>query len=200
MIKFKDIKIVVLDVDGVLTDGKYVISTLKIPDPRVSSEIEPSEQTYTDITSISKSFFTRDFYAIEQLLKNDINVIILSQSHDNVIFEQINRICLYSDNWKSWMKKEKISIINGVEDKVEAIDNYFIHNSNVDSTDGHWKSIAYMGDAENDIECLKLALYTGCPSDAIEEVKTVINYPSYRKGGEGAVYEFIMYILEKRKL
>ena len=60
-----------------------------------------------------------------------------------------------------------------------------------------WDNVAYMGDAENDIPSIKKASFTGCPSDAIEEVKENSNYISDFPGGRGAVYDFCMYIYNK---
>jgi len=63
----------------------------------------------------------------------------------------------------------------------------------------NFDQIAYIGDAENDLECMQKALYTGCPSDAVSIIKGESNYLCDAKGGYGAVYEFCMHILEKIK-
>ena len=55
--------------------------------------------------------------------------------------------------------------------------------------------IAYIGDDENDIECMKLCGIIGCPSDALDSVKEISDFVSSKNGGDGAVREFIEYIL-----
>jgi len=168
---FEKIKIVVFDIDGCLTDGVYQISQ--------SGEV-------------TKSFYTRDFYAIEQLMRNNIKVMILSQSHDLVIHEQIKRILDHSDFWNQCFINNILVVKTEVDDKVREILTFGQKYSL------QWRNIAYMGDAENDFECLKLAGFSGCPTDAIPEIRDIAMYPSDYKGGHGAVYDFCKYILKKK--
>jgi len=170
VVKYNDIevKICILDTDGVLSDGKYEVSEDAI---------------------ISKSFYTRDFYAIELLLKNNVDVVIMSQSNDKVINMQIARICSNSDFWLQCMELAKLSIFNGVKNKKIKIDK-ILDNKNISIS-----NVAYIGDAENDIEVMKLVGITCCPADAIDEVKENSNYISNFKGGNGAVYDFVKYLL-----
>lgn len=171
MMNYKDIKVAAFDIDGTITDGIYQIS---------------------DDGRIIKSFYTRDFYGIQQLLKNNITVIIITQSHDEIINRQIERICSHSDLWdNSVYKSSKLRIFTQVENKKERIEKY------LKSFDLKWKNIAYMGDAENDIECLELAGIAACPKNAIKEIEDV-DFMSDYNGGEGAVYEFCKWLLEKK--
>ena len=55
--------------------------------------------------------------------------------------------------------------------------------------------IAYMGDDLNDIEAMKEVKLSGCPNDAVEEVKNISNFISTKNGGNGAVREFCDYIM-----
>lgn len=173
---YDDIKIVVMDVDGTLTDGIYQISDHRGGD-----------------SFVAKSFYTKDFYAIEQLLKNDIDVWIVTQSHDHVIEKQISRICCHSKFWTDMVAMDKLKVKTAVDNKKEAI-----HAEILTRNDCGWHNVAYIGDAENDIECMKKALFTGCPFDAIEEVYEESIYISDFPGGRGAVYDFCMNILKKR--
>lgn len=60
--------------------------------------------------------------------------------------------------------------------------------------------VAYIGDDLNDLSCMKICGYSACPSDAMNEVKNRVNYVCQAKGGEGAVREFIDYLLSKQSL
>lgn len=60
--------------------------------------------------------------------------------------------------------------------------------------------VAYIGDDLNDLPCMKICGYSACPSDAIVQVRDNVNYVCQSKGGDGAVREFIDYLLSKRTL
>ncbi len=166
--RFSDIKIVVIDIDGTLTDGIYQIS---------------------EDGGITKSFFTRDFYAIEKIMRI-CRSIIITQSHDKVIAEQLQRIANHSKRWYDALKHKHLSVMCEVEDKEKEIESLLGEGLS-------WDNVAYIGDAENDIKCMKKAVLSGCPSDAIDEVKEIATYPSVFPGGKGAVYDFCMYILKQ---
>lgn len=195
---YDKIKVVVMDVDGTLTDGVY----------QISSPVNITKSV------VIKSFYTRDFYAIEQLMRKGIRVLILTQSHDSVIKAQIQRICGHSAFWRdnetgsygkfpegsvvreklsSLIKEKMLCVSSAIDDKKEFVEFY------LESADLCWDNVAYIGDAENDLECIKKARLSGCPSDAIEEVKENALYPSNYNGGRGAVHDFCMHLLEKRK-
>ncbi len=172
---YKDIKIVCVDLDGTLTDGSYQV-------------FETGE--------FSKTFYTRDFDAISQLLKRGIKVVIVTTSHDDVILRQIKRIretSSMADLWKKWEDNGDLIVINKSGNKKKRLINLLIY------MELSWDNVAYIGDAENDLECIKKAVFSGCPSDAIKAVKEVSIYPCESMGGRGAVHEFISYIIEKRE-
>ncbi|KKN30854.1 hypothetical protein LCGC14_0829790 [marine sediment metagenome] len=178
-INYNNIKISIFDLDGTLTDGIY----------QVNSE---------GITT--KSFYTRDFSALEQLLKNNIKIIIISQSNDLCVWQRINNIRTKtrSDIWKDAFDKRRIILFQGIDNKRSHIEQLVLPLFGCYGKTFSWHQVAYMGDAENDIECMKKAHYTGCPSDAIEEVKENSNYVSNYSGGKGCVYDFVMHILRER--
>lgn len=62
------------------------------------------------------------------------------------------------------------------------------------------KSVAYIGDDINDLACMKAIKeaggIVGCPADAVREVKEVVDFVAGHNGGEGAVRDFIEWIIE----
>lgn len=54
--------------------------------------------------------------------------------------------------------------------------------------------IAFIGDDINDLLCIKSCGISGCPADAVEEVKKSVNYICSNYGGNGAVREFIYWL------
>jgi 3-deoxy-D-manno-octulosonate 8-phosphate phosphatase (KDO 8-P phosphatase) len=166
---YNNIKTVLIDVDGTLTNGIYQISSA---------------------SDITKSFYTRDFYGIEQMLKDGLAVIIITQSKDFIIMKQIERICEQSIFWRKKFDSGWLQIWDGIDDKYRDIE---IHIGV-----GQWENIAYIGDAENDLPCIISAAFSGCPSDAIPEVKDNALFVCDNSGGRGAVYEFAMHLLKCR--
>ena len=59
--------------------------------------------------------------------------------------------------------------------------------------------VAYIGDDLNDLECMQQIKVEGgligCPFDAINQIKSIASFQSTRTGGNGAVREFIEYII-----
>lgn len=155
MMKQRKIKMICIDVDGTLTNGNYHIS--------VSGDI-------------SKSFYTRDFWAMQRVAEEGILVYLVTGATDSCTIERASFV--------------NIPIISGSSDK--ASDVQLI----IDSEKISWDQVAFIGDAENDLEVMGKCGLTGCPSDAVEEILKDVNYLSDFKGGRGAVHDFIKYILE----
>jgi len=65
---------------------------------------------------------------------------------------------------------------------------------------GDLAEVAYIGDDINDLLCMELVKsakgIVGCPKDAVKEVKKVADYVSGNNGGEGAVRDFIEWLLQ----
>ena len=63
------------------------------------------------------------------------------------------------------------------------------------------KSVAYIGDDINDLSCMKLIKAAGgiigCPADAVEKVKEIADYIAGHNGGDGAVRDFIEWLVDK---
>lgn len=57
---------------------------------------------------------------------------------------------------------------------------------------------AYMGDDLPDICILGKAGLSGCPNDAVDEVKNISRFISSKNGGRGAVREFCEFILKNQ--
>jgi 3-deoxy-D-manno-octulosonate 8-phosphate phosphatase (KDO 8-P phosphatase) len=70
----------------------------------------------------------------------------------------------------------------------------FISKYNIDP-----KSVLYMGDDLPDYELMKHVGIPVCPSDAAEEIKSLSQYISTAKGGEGCVREVIEQVLRAQE-
>lgn len=55
--------------------------------------------------------------------------------------------------------------------------------------------VAYIGDDLNDLDCIRFCGLSGCPADAVGEVLAAVDHVCTRRGGSGAVREFITWLL-----
>ena len=64
-------------------------------------------------------------------------------------------------------------------------------------------TVAYIGDDLNDLPPMKLIHdnggVLGCPADAAKEIKDIVDFISSKNGGDGAVREFIEWIVRGEK-
>lgn len=73
----------------------------------------------------------------------------------------------------------------------------------INSDNSSLKECAYIGDDILDIQCMKpikdVGGVVGCPADAVKQVKQIADFVSSKNGGNGAVREFVEWILEVYK-
>lgn len=82
----------------------------------------------------------------------------------------------------------------GVADKVQMLMSF------LSQMGGELSQVAYIGDDINDLACMHVVKDSGgligCPSDAMDSVKKIADYITNREGGNGAVREFIEWIIK----
>jgi len=61
-----------------------------------------------------------------------------------------------------------------------------------------YDQIAYIGDDINDFQVMQLVGLTGCPSDAMPEIRNIADYQCVARGGFGAFREFSEIIIEAK--
>lgn len=63
-------------------------------------------------------------------------------------------------------------------------------------------SVAYIGDDINDLQCMSVIKNQGgkigCPANAVKQVMEIADFVSSKNGGNGAVRDFIEWLLEKQ--
>lgn len=157
----KDTKLIFMDIDGTLTDGKIYMG-------------ENGE--------MFKAFDIKDGYAIANILpKYNIVPIIITGRQSGIVTNRCKELNIDFCFQNVHNKKEKL--IN--------IANSFSLFMNVNGKIPH---TAYIGDDIPDLECMTIVEKAGCPSDSAEEIKKVADFISQKKGGEGAVREFIEWL------
>ena len=154
------IRLLVMDVDGTLTDGRIYMG-------------EKGE--------VMKAFDVKDGYAIASFLPMMQIVPVIITGRTSKILER---------------RAEELGIVElhqGVGDKLLKLQEI------AKEYDVSEDEIAYIGDDINDISCMTYVGFSGCPKDAVEEVKEIADYICCFDGGRGAVRDFIEEIERQSK-
>ena len=146
-----NIRMLVMDVDGTLTDGRIYIGAAG---------------------EVMKAFDVKDGYRIVQFRKaGGIPVIITGRESDIV---------------RARAKELGITELHqGVSDKLACLKAVSVRLG------AAREEIAYIGDDLNDLACMAYSGVSGCPADAVNEVRAAADYICTNPGGRGAVREFI---------
>lgn len=154
------IKLIVLDVDGTLTDGKLYV---------------------TNLGDEMKAFNVKDGLGITQAISQGKEIAIITGKTSQIVTKRCQELGI----------KE---IHQGIKNKIATLDlileKYSISYDNV----------AYMGDDLIDLAVMKKCKLAGAPKDSVEEILKISDFISTKNGGDGAVREFIEYILKKENL
>ena len=150
--KIKKIKLLILDVDGVMTDGGMLFSA------------KGDEM---------KKFNTKDGMGILKLRDSSIEVGIISSGFSAEIVNKRAEMLGIKNCYVG--RESKMDILNGwMKDKGLKAD-----------------EVAMIGDDINDLEIMKSIGLSACPSDAVNEIKSIAQVILKHRGGEGCVREFI---------
>lgn len=153
-------KLLVMDVDGTLTDGKIYMGP--------------------DGESV-KAFNVKDGLAILHFLPSAGVIPAIITGRTSKILE--NRC-----------QELKIQhLYQGVSDKTQMLEKLLLE------MELNWNQTAYIGDDLNDLEAM-MAIHNGggivgCPYDAAKEVRAIADYITSVTGGNGAVREFIEWLI-----
>lgn len=163
----KNIKMLVMDVDGTLTDGKIYMG-------------ENGE--------LFKAFDVKDGCGIKDILpKYGIIPIIITARNSKILQKRCKELGIEA-------------LFQGVQNKDEKLRELIESFNQTAETKIGFSNVAYIGDDILDLQCMipikKDGGIVGCPQDAIDEVKNLSDFVSEKKGGDGAVREFIEWIVK----
>ena len=126
---------------------------------------------------IMKAFNVKDGYAISDMMsEHGIIPMIITGRKSKIVENRARELGVEL-------------VYQGVKDKLELIKKLAEEN------DVTLKEVAYIGDDINDLDCIKACGYSGCPQDAVDEVRACADYTSTKNGGAGAVSEFIQQVI-----
>ncbi len=151
-----NIKLLVMDVDGTLTDGKIYMSA--------NGEL-------------MKAFNIKDGYAIAHLREYGIEPVIITGRESDIVKQRCKELGI-------------TELYQGVGNKL------FCLRTICEKKGLELSNVAYMGDDVNDLPCIQNCGHSSCPSDAVKPVMEKVLYKCETKGGEGAVREYIEFLLK----
>lgn len=133
-----------------------------------------------------KAFDIKDGYGIHAILPQiGISPIIITGRKSKIVGNRCKELGINH-------------LYQGVLNKVETLKN-FLSNQNVSLSE-----VAYIGDDLNDLSCMQLVKenngVVGAPADAYRKVREIADYVTCEKGGEGAVREFIEYLVDNNDI
>jgi len=118
----------------------------------------------------------KDGYAIQLAIKKGYIISIITGGFSESISKRYNGLGINDIYMKS-------------ENKIEDF-NKFCKKYNISP-----ENILYMGDDIPDLQVMKMVGIPTCPADAAEEIKSISNYISNIKGGDGCVRDVIEQVL-----
>ena len=162
------IKFLVMDVDGTLTDGKIYMG---------------------NNGEMFKAFDIKDGCGFKLLLpKKDIVPIIITARKSDILLNRCKELDI-------------THIYQGIGDKFECLEK-IIESFNGDENKYSLANVAYIGDDIIDLPCMlpikSAGGLIGCPKDAVKQVSEISDFISSKDGGNGAVREFIEWIIEQQ--
>jgi len=120
----------------------------------------------------SRTFNTKDGIAIKHAIENGYNIAIISGANNEGIRLRLKNLGV-------------INILLGSNNKLKDLKKY-IKSNKLSS-----EETVYMGDDMPDINPMSYVGLKTCPFDAIPEVRSISDYVSPKKGGEGCVRDII---------
>ena len=126
---------------------------------------------------IMKAFNIKDGYGIHDILiPRGITPIVITGRESIIVQNRCKELGIHN-------------VYQGVDNKLKLL--YQITSS--------FSEIAYIGDDMNDFDCMKLIKSHGgviaCPKDAVKQVSSIVDYVTPSIGGNGAVRDFIDWLL-----
>lgn len=128
---------------------------------------------------LMKAFHVKDGHAIKNLLPQyHMTPVIITGRASEIVTSRAQELNIGE-------------IYQGVDNKLEVmlgiVEKY--HYSLEDA--------AYIGDDIGDLPCMLQCGLSACPSDAADELLAAADYVCAKRGGEGAVREFVEWLLRK---
>jgi 3-deoxy-D-manno-octulosonate 8-phosphate phosphatase (KDO 8-P phosphatase) len=127
----------------------------------------------------ARTFYIKDGFAIEKALQAGYHILIISGGAEEGVKKRLGFLGIKD-------------VFLGVKDKL-ALFNEYTQTKAIEAS-----QILYMGDDIPDLKMLKIVGIPTCPSDAVEDIKSVCTYISAKPGGKGAVRDVIEKVMRSQ--
>lgn len=124
-----------------------------------------------------RQFNIKDGYALQLAVKKGFKIAVISGAKSKGVEARIKGLGIKD-------------VFLGVDSKPEVYHD-FLNSSGLSSG-----QVLFIGDDIPDLQLMKLAGLSACPSDAVEEIKALADYISPRKGGDACVREILEKVLK----
>ncbi len=163
-----DTRFLIMDVDGTLTDGKIYMG-------------ENGE--------LFKAFNIKDGCGIKDILPTyGIIPIIITARQSKMLKNRCREL-------------DVSNLHQGIRNKLEKLEKIISDYNSCNATNFSLMNCAYMGDDILDLQCMKpiheAGGIVGCPADAVQKVKEIADFVAIHNGGDGAVRDFIEWLVDK---
>ena len=129
-----------------------------------------------------KAFDIKDGYGIHEILPSyNVKTAIMTGRKSEIVLNRAKEL-------------EIDVVIQNIKDKGKAV------KALAEKYQCELEQIAYIGDGKIDLDAIRLCGVSGCPADAAKEVKEAADYIAQKRGGEGAVRDFIEWLLKNNYL
>ena len=156
--KLRELRLVGFDIDGVFTDGRFYLS---------------------DDGTEAKAFHTQDGFGIRLLIKNGVDVAVISGRKSNAVAIRMQELGV-----------QHVEL--GCPDKVAAF------RAILDKIGIPQEQSAFAGDDLPDLPLLDFAGIAFAVSNAVPEIKDACDYVTKAAGGNGAVREICDMICKQK--
>lgn len=119
----------------------------------------------------------KDGYALQHAVKKGYHISIISGGTSESVRKRLNTLGITEVNLAC---KNKVEVFEKLKEKFGLTK----------------EQILYMGDDIPDYKVMQRVGFAACPNDAAEEIKSISDYISSKKGGEGCVRDLIEQVLK----
>ncbi|MFK8139172.1 MAG: KdsC family phosphatase [Bdellovibrionales bacterium] len=146
----------------------------------VDGTLTDGRMNVLDDGNVFKSFHTKDAHGIRILISLGVRVCVITGDSSNACHHRVKKMNISEKDY-----------FHGIQDKIPVLTGWLEEN-NIS-----FKKACYGGDDLNDLECVRTVGSSFCPADAVEKIKSEVQYVCEKNGGFGAVREYIdKYLLD----
>ncbi len=127
--------------------------------------------------SLLRTMNAKDGFAIQMILSKGYKLVIITGGDSIGVFKRMEKLgvkCIFDK------ARNKVKVLEG-----------FLEENNIS-----YDQVLYMGDDIPDYDAMNKCIVKCCPSDAVQEIKSIADYISPLAGGKGCVRDVVEKVLK----